>query len=275
MQKTVLRSDFAVRIDGVDLADPLSDDDFSALRGLWMQYKVAVFPGQDLDDDALLAFTRRFGPLFVHVQSQLVSPDHPEVMYAMNRGTEAPVKGVLEWHTDQSYTPKPVFGTILYGITIPKEGGETCFADLVAAHDTLPDDLRARVERQTAVYSPIKKGHIRRHSLSANQLDEIPDVTHPMVRTHPYLDRKALYLSPNHMVAIGDLPDAEADALLAELTAHATQPEHVYCHSWSPGDILMWDNTSVMHRRNHFPHAEPRFHKRTGFYLPDELAVPA
>ena len=72
-----------------------------------------------------------------------------------------------------------------------------------------------------------------------------------------------------------DSPAEAHLALLAELTAHATQPDHVYCHSWSPGDVLMWDNTSVMHRRNHFPHAEPRFHKRTGFYLPDELAVPA
>lgn len=275
MQKTVLRSDFAVRVEGVDLASPLDDDSFSALRDLWMQYKVAVFPGQDLDDDALLAFAKRFGPLFIHVQSQLVSPDHPEVMYMVNRNTEAPVKGVLEWHTDQSYTPKPVFGTILYGITIPENGGETCFADLVAAYDTLPADLRDRVDRLTAVYSPVKKGHIRRHSLSSEQLEEIPDVTHPLVRTHPYLDRKALYLSPNHIVAIGDLPQAESDALLEELSAHATQPEHVYCHSWTPGDLVMWDNTSVMHRRNDFDHAEPRFHKRTGFYLPDELAVPA
>ncbi len=275
MRKTVLRSDFVVRVDGVDLSQPLSDDAFTALRDLWMQHKVAVFPGQDLDDDALLAFTRRFGPLFVHVQSQLVSPDHPEVMYTKNRGTKAPVKGVLDWHSDQSYTPKPVFGTILYGVTIPAKGGETCFADLVAAYETLPGNLRDRVDQLTAVYSPVKKGHIRRHSLSAAQLEEIPDVTHPMVRTHPYLDRKALYLSPNHIVAIGDLPKAESDALLAELTAHATREENVYCHSWSPGDLVMWDNTSVMHRRNDFNHAEPRFHKRTGFHLPEELAVPA
>jgi taurine dioxygenase len=275
MQKTPLASDFAVRIDGVDLSKPLDEPDFERLRELWMQYKVAVFRDQSLEDDDLLRLARRFGRLFVHVQSQLVSPDHKEVMYATNRETKAPVRGVLEWHSDQSYTPKPVFGTILYGIEIPDHGGETLFADLSAAYDSLPEDLRQRVDTLTAVFSPLKPGHERRAPLRADQLEEIPDVTHPLVRTHPYLDRKALYLSPNHIKAIGDLPQAESDALLAELTAHATRPEYVYCHEWRPGDVLMWDNTSVMHRRNDFPPDQPRFHKRTGFYLPEELGVPA
>lgn len=274
MEMTLLASDFAVRIDGVDLSQPLGDADFDRLRDVWMQNKVAVFRDQSLEDDDLLAFARRFGPLFVHVQSQLVSPDHKEVMYATNRKTEAPVRGVLEWHTDQSYTPKPVFGTILYGIDIPNEGGDTLFADLSAAYDTLPPDLRRRVDHLTAVYSPVKRGHERRATLSAGQLKEIPDVTHPLVRTHPYLGRKALYLSPNHIKVIGGLPEAESDALLAELTAHATKPENVYRHEWRPGDVIMWDNTSIMHRRNDFPPDQPRFHKRTGFYLPEGLGVP-
>ena len=274
MEITLLASDFAVRIDGVDLSQPMDDTDFGRLRDVWMQNKVAVFRDQSLEDDDLLAFARRFGPLFVHVQSQLVSPDHKEVMYATNRKTEAPVRGVLEWHTDQSYTPKPVFGTILYGIDIPNEGGDTLFADLSAAYDTLPEDLRRRVDGLTAVYSPVKRGHERRATLSAGQLKEIPDVTHPLVRTHPYLGRKALYLSPNHIKVIGGLPEAESDALLAELTAHATKPGNVYCHEWRPGDVIMWDNTSIMHRRNDFPPDQPRFHKRTGFYLPEELGVP-
>ncbi len=274
MRTTILASDFAVRIDDLDLSEPLDDETFDTLRDLWMRYKVAVIPGQKLEDDSLLAFARRFGPLFVHVQSQLVSPDHKEVMYMTNRGTKTPVKGELAWHSDQSYTPKPVFGTILYGIEIPDTGGETCFADLAAAYASLPDELRRRVDGLTAVYSPVKAGHNRRAKMTAEERAAVPDVPHPLVRTHPYLGTRALYLSPNHITTIGDLSLDASEALLRELVAHATRPPHVYCHEWSPGDLVMWDNASVMHRRNDFPADQARFMKRTGFHLPDELRVP-
>ena len=274
MQTTVLASDFAVRIDGVDLSGPLDDSTFNDIRRLWMAYKVAVIPGQQLDDDALLRFAGRFGRVFTHVQSGLHAPEHGQVMYMSSRAETGKVQGELAWHTDQSYTPKPVFGTILYGIEIPSDGGETCFADLAAAYRDLPDRLRPRVEGETAVYSAEKPGHKRRVLLTEAEREKIPDVVHPLVRTHPYLERKALYLSPNHIKSIGQLPQAESDALLADLTAYATDPARLYVHHWTPGDVIMWDNTSVMHRRNHFPPEQPRFHKRTGFYLPDALAVP-
>lgn len=274
MRTTILASDFAVRIDGLDLSQPMDDATFETLRDLWMRYKVAVIPGQTLEDEHLLALARRFGPLFVHVQSQLVSPDHKEVMYMTNRGTKTPVKGELAWHSDQSYTPKPVFGTILYGVEIPDAGGETCFADLVAAYASLPDHLRRRVDGLTAVYSPVKAGHNRRAPMTAEERAAVPDVPHPLVRTHPYLGTKALYLSPNHIATIGDLSPDESEALLQALVAHATRPGHVYCHEWTPGDVIMWDNASVMHRRNDFPADQARFMKRTGFHLPDELRVP-
>ena len=143
MQTTVMASDFAVKIEGVDLSQPLDDAAFDALRSAWMQYKVAVFPDQDLEDGDLLAFAGRLGPIFKHIQSTLHTSER-DVMYMSNREQKALVQGELYWHTDQSYTPKPVFGTVLYGIEIPKEGGETCFADLAATYDTLPDRLRSR-----------------------------------------------------------------------------------------------------------------------------------
>jgi putative 2-oxoglutarate oxygenase len=274
MRTTILASDFAVKIDGIDLAGTLDDATFNDIRGLWMQHKVAVFPGQTLDDDALLRFAGRFGPIFRHAQSTLHSPDYGEVMYMSNRQQKALVEGELGWHSDQSYTAKPVFGTILYGIEIPDDGGETCFADLSATYDALPDGLRRRVDAATAIYSAEKPGHKRRVALTDEERSRIPDVAHPLVRTHPYLGRKALYLSPMHIKAIEGLPPDESDALLADLTARATDPARVYVHRWTPGDVIMWDNTSVMHRRNHFAPEQPRFHKRTGFYLPDALAAP-
>jgi len=274
MQTTILASGFAVRIDGLDLSRPLDDAIVNDIRRLWMEYKVAVFPGQTLDDEALLRFAGRFGKIFKHAQSTLHSPEYGEVMYMSNRQQKALVEGELGWHSDQSYTAKPVFGTILYGIEIPEDGGETCFADLSATYDALPDAVRDRIETATAIYSAEKPGHKRRIALTDAERNRIPDVVHPLVRTHPYLGRKALYLSPMHIKAIGGLAADESDALLAELTARATEPDRVYVHQWTPGDLVMWDNTSVMHRRNHFAPEQPRFHKRTGFYLPDELAVP-
>jgi taurine dioxygenase len=274
MRTTVLASDFAVRIEGVDLSKPLDDGTLDAVKRTWMDYKVAVFPGQTLEDADLLGFAGRLGPVFKHVQSTLHSEEYGQVMYMSSKAQKALVQGELDWHTDQSYTPKPVFGTILYGIEIPDSGGETCFADLAAAWRDLPDRLRPRVEGQTAVYSAEKPGHARRIPLTDAERAKIRDVVHPLVRTHPHLGRKALYLSPNHIKSIGDLPQEESDALLSELTAHAAAPSRVYVHEWTPGDVIMWDNTSVMHRRNHFDPGARRFHKRTGFYLPDELSVP-
>ena len=274
MRTTVLASDFAVKIEGVDLGGPLDDVTVADIRRLWMDYKVAWFPGQELDDEALLRFAERFGPIFRHAQATLHDPDRSEVMYLSNRQQKALVSGELGWHSDQSYTPRPVFGTILYGVEIPDEGGETCFADLAAAYAALPSRLRELADGSTAVYAAEKPTYKRRVPLTDDERQAIPDVTHPLVRTHPYLGRKALYLSPMHIRRIGDLSEGETEELLAELTGYAAHPDRVYVHRWTPGDLIMWDNTSVMHRRNHFGPEQPRFHKRTGFYLPEELATP-
>ncbi|MCG8545490.1 MAG: TauD/TfdA family dioxygenase [Alphaproteobacteria bacterium] len=274
MQTTVLADDFAVRIDGVDLSAPMDEAAFDALRDLWLQYKVAVFPGQDLEDGDLLSFTRRLGEPFVHVQSQLVSPDHEQVMYMSNQGASRTVHGELGWHTDQCYTPEPVFGTILYGVAVTETGGETQFADLSAAYDNLPDELRHRLERLTAVFAVEKPTYERQVPLTDEQRKAIPPVRHPIIRTHPYLDRKSLYISQNHINCIGDLSYDESEVLLAELVAIATRDGHVYTHRWTPRDVIMWDNTSVMHRRNDFPAEQRRFMKRTGFHFPKELRAP-
>ncbi|MBL4720232.1 MAG: TauD/TfdA family dioxygenase, partial [Alphaproteobacteria bacterium] len=173
-----------------------------------------------------------------------------------------------------SYTPKPVFGTILYGVAAPRTGGETHFADLAGAYASLPVDLRTRLEGVTAVFSAEPRPKMREKPLSAEERARIPDCAHPILRAHPYLDRKSLYLSPLHLKSIGALHEDESLNLIATLIEHATQPAHLYRHIWTTGDVVMWDNTSVMHRRTPFPPQEPRHLKRTGFYLPDDRATP-
>jgi len=276
MQTRSLANGFAIRIEGIDLADPLDDETFETIRDLWMEHRVAIFPNQTLDDDQLVAFTERFGPLFVHAQSSLLTTyKRKEVMELSNLdGVARPVDYELDWHTDQTYTPQPVFGTILYGIVAPNEGGQTLFCDLAGAYASLPDGLRARVEDQKAVYSAEPRPKVRETPLTEEEKARILDCTHPLIRTHPYLKRKAVYLSPLHIKTIGALSVDDSFALMQELTAHATQPDHVYRHTWSEGDLVMWDNTSIMHSRTPMPAGEKRYLKRTGFYLPDELAVP-
>ncbi len=274
MHTTTLATGFAVKIEGVDLAAPMDDAALERLRALWMKFKIAVFPAQVLDDDALIAFTRRLGPLFVHAQTQLLSK-RKEMMELSNVSEgERPITSELGWHSDQSYTPKPVFGTILYGVEAPQVGGETVFADLAAAYTSLPDALRERVEGVEAVYSASPTKSARDVPLNEEERARIVDVSHPLIRTHPYLNRKALYLSPTHIKTIGALSQAESARLIEELTAHAEKPEHLYRHKWTVGDVVMWDNTSVMHRRTAFGPEQRRHLKRTGFYLPDELATP-
>ena len=275
MDVTPLAEGFAARIAGVDLSQTLDDERFDTIKSLWMQHRVVVFPDQKLDDDSLVAFAGRFGRLFVHAQTSLLSKKRKEVMELSNLPeAERKTTHDLDWHTDQTYTPQPVFGTMLYGLVAPTEGGETLIADLAGAYASLPDALRKRVDGVTAVYSAEPRPKVRETPLNATEKQRIPDCAHPLVRTHPYLDRKALYLSPLHMKSIGDLSEDDSLELIDELTAHATQPAHVYRHTWTVGDLIMWDNTSTMHRRTPFPPEVPRYLKRSGFYLPDERATP-
>ena len=276
MKTTQLANGFATQIEGVDLSMPLDTDTFETIRDLWMENRIVVFPQQKLDDDQLVAFTEHFGPLFVHAQASLLTTyKRKEVMELSNLdGVARPVENELDWHTDQTYTPQPVFATILYGIVAPKEGGQTLFSDLAGAYASMPDSMKEKVDGATAVYSAEPRPKVRETPLTEEEKARILDCAHPLIRTHPYLKRKALYLSPLHIKTIGNLSEDESFQFLKELSAHATRPEHVYRHTWSVGDVVMWDNTSVMHSRTPMPSGEKRYLKRTGFYLPDELAVP-
>lgn len=270
---------FAVEIDGLDLSAPIDDATMAELRQVWMANKVVILHGQNLTDDDLLAFTRRMGPLFTHVRSMFHSPDHPEIMFVSNlkedgRALGSLGDGDLHWHTDQSYTAKPCWGTLLYGVEIPQDGGNTYFADLQAAYEEMPADLRAAVEGRRVVYSVEAALVSKKSPITPEQRARTPDVSQPLVRTHPYLGHKAIYASPNHYVRVDGMAQEEGDALFRRIEDWIGRDEFVYAHRWRVGDVLFWDNASVAHRRDAFPPTQRRFLKRTGFKLPDALAVP-
>ena len=270
---------FAAEIGGIRLSGALSDTEVEELRQVWMENKVAVLHDQDLSDQDLLAFTKRMGPLFVHVRSMFHSPDYPEIMFVSNlkedgRPLGSLGDGDLGWHTDQCYTARPCWATLLYGVEIPEDGGNTYFADLAAAYDRMPPDLRQAAEGKRVVYSVLAETVSKKSPITAEQRARTPDVTQPLIRTHPYLGRKAIYASPNHYVRIEGMPKEEGDALFQRLHDWIGRDEFVYAHRWRVGDVVFWDNTSVVHRRDAFPPTQRRFLKRTGFHLPEELAVP-
>ena len=284
MKTRRLTPTIGVEVTGVDLSEPLSDPDFAAVRESWLAHKVAVFPGQHLTEDALMRFGRRFGELEIHVRSTYHSRHNPEVMIVSNKKEEGRAIGVLGdgeavWHIDQSYMPQPTFGTILFGEEIPKEGGDTWFADLTTALDRLPASLKSAIEAKRVINSVDR--HNRRDAagrpdlaMTAEQLKRAPDSTHPLVRTHPLLGTRALWYSPSHSAEIEGLSESDSQSLFSELLPHMTQPDLIYKHHWSVGDVVMWDNTAIMHRRDPFPGHYSRLLKQSHFRYPPEHRVP-
>jgi taurine dioxygenase len=278
MKTKQLGNGFVVEIDGVDMA-ALDDATLDELRDMWMRNKVAVLRGQKLSDQALVDFTRRMGPPFIHVRDQYHAAGQPEIMYVSNlqedgRNLGSLGNGDLRWHSDQSYTPRPVFGTLLYGVEIPDDGGATWFCDLAAAYAAMPSELRSEFENETASYSGKKPDSFRRLKMRPDQIAKIPDQRHPLIRNHPYMDRKSLYISPNHITQIGDKDLDQTEAALDRLVGWADQPDFTYRHEWQVNDVVLWDNASVMHRRDGFPSEQRRFLKRTGFHFPEALGAP-
>jgi len=275
MEHALLGPGFAVEIKGIDLSQEQSDATVNEMRDLWLAHKVAVFRDQTLEDEDLIRFAEYFGPTYVYVRDQFNDRKRPVITIISNI-EEAGRKlgdlgdGEVHWHTDQAYSKDGSFGTILYGVEIPEDGGATCYGDLAQAYAAMPKELQDRIADKSVTYSIARAAETQKLGLPESQRKAKPPLSHPLVRTHPYLDRKALYLSPNHALHVDGLAAAESDALLREIEAYATRPEAVYCHQWRKGDLVIHDNTTTIHRRDPFPATQRRLLRRTGFLLPED-----
>jgi taurine dioxygenase len=258
MKTSPLSEGFGIEIAGIDLAAPLDDAAFRALREAWFDSGVMVVRDQALPPEAQVAFARRFGELAIHVMDQFLLPGHPEILVLSNRrrpdGTPEGFEDAGRyWHSDISYEERPALGSQLYAVEIPPEGGDTMFQDMVRAWETLPDDLKQRVEGRRALHSftrNYRKNETQeggRPAISAAQGARLKDVSHPIVRTVEDTGRKALYVNPGFTWAIEGMDEAEGGALLDALFAHSRDRAFRYVHKWRPGDLLCWDNRSVMH----------------------------
>ena len=242
---------------GLDLAAPLSADDFQRLHEAHLKYHVLVLRDQRITPAQQVAFSRRFGPLQIHVLRDFQLPGQPEVLVVSNIRENGKPIGLGDaghfWHSDLSYKEKPSLGSLLHAQELPAEGGDTLFANQHRAYESLPAALRTLVDplfaehTYVARYEELRERSPWRPRLTQAQLDEVRPVLHPVVRTHPETGRKALFVSEHFTTRIVGLPEDESRAVLDELFAWSTRPAFVYRHSWQPHDLVFWDNRSVLH----------------------------
>jgi len=242
---------------GLDLHQPLADEDFRRIHRAHLDHHVVVFRDQRITPAQQIAFSRRFGPLQIHVLHQFQLANHPETLIVSNVLQDGKPIGLGDaghfWHSDLSYKEKPSLGSLLHAIELPSEGGDTLFANMHAAYDGLSDALKARIEglraehTYLARYAELQKRSPWRPNLSPEQIAQVKPVVHPVVRTHPETGRKALFVSEHFTTRIVGLSDAESRALLDELFAHSVQPAYVYRHQWREHDLVFWDNRSLLH----------------------------
>ncbi len=242
---------------GLDLSLPVNAEDFARIHRAHLDYHVVVFRGQRITPQQQIDFSRRFGVLQIHVLKQFLLANHPEILIVSNIIENGQSIGLGDagkfWHSDLSYKELPSLGSMLYAQELPAEGGDTLFADMHKAYDGLPDALRKAIDGQkashsyTARYSETKFEGNWRPTLTPEQLAQVNAVDHPIVRTHPETGRKALFVSEGFTTNIVGLPEDESQQILTELYAHSIRPENIYRHQWQDGDMVFWDNRSLIH----------------------------
>jgi taurine dioxygenase len=247
-----------------DLSRPIDQATFAEIEGIFHDNIVVFYRDQHLTNEQHIAFSRRFGELEIHIVKKYLLPDYPEILLVSNIKNDAGehvglADAGFTWHSDTSYRKNPSRCSLLYAKEVPhrdgKPLGDTVFANCILAYEALPEVVKRRLAGAKAIHRYSMRRRIDnspRPKLTAAQLAETPDIAHPIVRTHPYTGRKALYVTAGECIGIllpsgEEMPEDEALDLIAELDAHCVRPEFCYRHSWRVGDLVMWDNASAMH----------------------------
>ena len=251
---------------GMDLAEPLSAGQRSALDRLLAERGVLVFRGQRLDARPFArAVEETFGELMPQQLSQFTLPELPIVGFVSNtdvdRATGQRLVRGEQYHTDHSNYPAPPRATALFAVAIPRTGGDTQFANVQAAFEELPRAMKARLEGLASLHA-FQSGRSPRRiaTPTPEERARMPEAVQPLVVAHPVTGRKGLYLNTARMEGIVGMDREEADALVAELMERATDPRYEYRHKWRAGDLVIWDNRTVLHKANgDVPPEERRF----------------
>jgi taurine dioxygenase len=259
-----LDATLGAEIDGIDVSKPLPQADIDAIEAAWRERLVVVFHGQSLSDPQLIAFSRNFGeldPPGPNPYGESFNKAYPELNVISNVVENGKPMGNLGdgeavWHADMTYVDVPPKAAMLHALEVPppEAGGNTYFADMFEAYETLPADLKTAADGRIAVHDASRNsaGLLRKGYKEITDVRETPGARHPLVRSDPESGHKALFLGRRPNAYVLGLEVVESEALLDALWAHATQPRFVMCHEWKVGDLLMWNNLSVLHRRDPF-----------------------
>lgn len=265
-------------IRGVDLRQPLDTATVQAIKDVWAEHLVLLIRGQGLSDDELVRYGAYFGTPDLappneasNTTSDGYVPEHREITVISNvveNGVEIGSLGAGEcaWHADMTYTETPPAACMLHALELPKQGGGgTGFLSLRAAYESLPDELKEKLEGHEAIHDATytSAGNIRKGYKPVTDVREAPGARHPLVVRHPVTRQPQLMLGRRQNSYIPGLPVAESDALLDAVWTHATQERFVWNHEWKLGDLIMWDNCGVLHVRHAFAEDDRRIMHRT------------
>ena len=267
------------RIEGVDVAKPLSTADFELILKAFGDHGVVCFPGQHVEAAEHKSFASRFGSLEINVAAgHYTVPGYPEVMVLSNIVENGKAIGLKDagqdWHTDMSYSKTIAFLNVLHAIKVPVRNGlalgSTEFLDMCRAYEDLPAEMKRRIEGRTATHDfnkfweeMLKRPGTPRKPLSEEQRRQKPPVSHPIVLEHPVSGRKALYCNVGYAIKVDGLPAAESEEILSFLFRHQVQDKYKYVHRWTVGDVLAWDNLWTMHNAlPDYRDDEPRLMRR-------------
>ena len=252
-------------VTGVDLSKPVDAHTKRALYDAWIEHAVLVIRDQKLEPPQFAAAARIFGELLEQQLKKFSLPEHPEVGTISSRDLPL-VDGKLHvrgenFHTDHSNFAAPPKATMLHAVALPPTGGDTQFVDARAAFDDLPEARRRDlVQLRSAHVYESSQSPRKMAALSAEERAAVPQTLQPLVIRHPESGRAALYLNTGRMEGVEGMPREAGFKLIDELYAHATQPKYEYRHRWRAGDVVIWDNRSVLHQANaDFDPAEYRF----------------
>jgi taurine dioxygenase len=259
-------------VTGIDLSHRIEGSVFERIRAAWLEHLVLRWRHQKLTDPQVLAFSRNFGELDPPGPNPLgrpFLPDHPEMNVISNiKEKGVPIGGLGDgeaiWHADMTYTERPPMAAILYAIEIPPAGGDTYWANMYAAYETLPAELKRRIEGREAVHDATynSAGVLRKGYREVTDPRTAPGARHPLVRTHPETGRQLLFLGRRRNSHVVGLELDERERLLDELWRHATQPQFTWRQQWRVGDVMVWDNRCTLHRRDPFdPRARRLLHR--------------
>ena len=247
---------FGVEARGVDVAR-ISEAEFREIERAFFAAQVLVLRGQDLSPSQFLEFARRFGPPEPHVIDQFHHEEFADILILSNRTANGEPIGLADagtyFHTDYSYLDVPARATTLYSLEVPSRGGDTLFANQYAAYDDLPEATKRRIDGLVGLHHYGNRNDLDERSrtvasvLSAEQKQKVTWVRHPIARRHPVTGRKALYAVSGTSFGIEGMAESEALALLDELKQHATREKYQLRLKYRVGDVVIWDNASLLH----------------------------